>query len=252
VTKLFFRARLALLGFSALIMTACTQSTTTTHNGLKPTVELSQEQRKVKILAARKRAAKIKAQKAAEFREARLQNRKLRRLARKRVAGKPKRRLTRTRSAYVKRNLRKKKKPRRAKISRSQAKAKARKTRRTSRGKRIRVKSRRSAFVGGRSRRIRLNAPWRCVPSRLKKVIAQVSRRFGPVIVNSTYRSRRRNRLVGGKRRSYHLGCRAVDFRVRGRTRGLTRWLARHPLVGGYKRYRGGYYHIDTGPKRSW
>ena len=109
-----------------------------------------------------------------------------------------------------------------------------------------------SSFAGSRGRGITKNAPWNCVPGRLKSVIAQVSRKFGPVVINSTHRSRSYNRRVGGKRRSYHLSCNAVDFRVRGRTRGLTRWLARHPKVGGYKRYAGGFYHIDTGPKRTW
>jgi len=113
-----------------------------------------------------------------------------------------------------------------------------------------RSSKRKSAYTGGR--RISLNAPWKCVPGRLKSVIAQVSRKFGPVVINSTYRSARKNRLVGGKKKSYHKKCQAVDFRVRGRTRGLTRWLARHPKVGGWKRYRSGFYHIDTGPKRTW
>ena len=108
-----------------------------------------------------------------------------------------------------------------------------------------------SAFVG-KPRGMRINAPWKCVPARLKRVLNQISKRFGPVTINSTARSRRHNRLVGGKRRSYHLRCQAVDFRVRGRTKGLKRWLARHPSVGGYKRYRTGFFHIDTGPKRTW
>lgn len=100
--------------------------------------------------------------------------------------------------------------------------------------------------------RIKLNAPWRCVPNKLKTVIVQVSRKFGPVIVNSTRRSRGRNRRIGGAGKSWHIGCRAVDFRVKGRTRGLYKWLRRHPNVGGLKRYRSGFYHIDIGPRRSW
>ena len=111
------------------------------------------------------------------------------------------------------------------------------------------------AFVPNVSRRagkLKINAPWKCVPSRLKRVIADVRKRYGRVTINSTYRSSSRNRMVGGKKRSYHLRCAAVDFRVHGSTRGLTRYLARHKLVGGYKRYRSGFYHIDTGPKRTW
>ncbi len=140
-------------------------------------------------------------------------------------------------------------------ISKKLVKKSARKTvrkARLSKSKKKRSRKRKSAYAGRKIRRISLNAPWKCVPGRLKSVISQVSRKFGPVVINSTYRSRRKNRLIGGKRRSYHIGCRAVDFRVRGRTRGLTRWLARHPKVGGFKRYRTGFYHIDTGPKRTW
>lgn len=104
----------------------------------------------------------------------------------------------------------------------------------------------------GKSSGVTLNAPWKCVPNKLKVVINQVSRKFGHVTINSTHRSRRKNRRVGGARRSWHIGCRAVDFRVRGRSRGLYRWLRNHPNVGGLKRYRSGFYHIDIGPRRSW
>lgn len=100
--------------------------------------------------------------------------------------------------------------------------------------------------------RIKFNATWKCVPKKLKAVIYQVSKKFGHVTVNSTHRSRRKNRRIGGAKKSWHIGCRAVDFRVKGRTRGLYRWLRNHPNVGGLKRYRSGFYHIDIGPRRSW
>ena len=102
--------------------------------------------------------------------------------------------------------------------------------------KKRRVKKKTAAFVGGRSRGITKNAPWGCVPGRLKRVLDQVSRKYGRVIVNSTNRSRSRNRMVGGKKRSYHIGCRAVDFRVAGSNKGLSRFLRNHPSVGGFKR----------------
>lgn len=111
------------------------------------------------------------------------------------------------------------------------------------------------ASVGQISRpagRITERASLRCSPNELKAVIYQVARKFGHVVVNSTYRSNRRNRIVGGARRSYHLHCRAIDFRVRGNNRGLYRYLRNHPYVGGLKRYRSGFYHIDNGPRRSW
>jgi uncharacterized protein YcbK (DUF882 family) len=136
-------------------------------------------------------------------------------------------------------------------ITKKVIKTNIRKTRATTSKKRRTGKGK-SAYVGRKVRRITLNAPWKCVPGRLKSVISQVSRKFGRVVINSTHRSKRKNRMVGGKSKSYHIGCRAVDFRVHGRTRGLTRWLARHPKVGGFKRYRSGFYHIDIGPKRTW
>ena len=111
------------------------------------------------------------------------------------------------------------------------------------------------ASVGGASRasaNIKLNAPWKCVPTKLKAVLREVSRRYGPVVVNSTHRSRSKNRRIGGAKRSYHLRCQAVDFRVRGDGRKVLRFLRNHPHVGGLKRYRSGYFHIDTGPRRTW
>lgn len=100
--------------------------------------------------------------------------------------------------------------------------------------------------------RIHYNAPSKCIPGSLKAVLADVSKKFGPITVNSTYRSPGKNRKVGGKGKSLHLGCRAVDFRVHGSTRGLLTWLRGHGKVGGYKRYSSGFYHIDNGPKRTW
>ncbi len=103
-----------------------------------------------------------------------------------------------------------------------------------------------------RGNRIHYNAPSKCVPARLKNALAEVSARFGPITVNSTVRSASANRKAGGRKKSYHLSCAAVDFRVHGSTKGLMTWLRKHPSVGGYKRYSSGFYHIDTGPKRTW
>ncbi|MBK8456387.1 MAG: YcbK family protein [Phyllobacteriaceae bacterium] len=96
------------------------------------------------------------------------------------------------------------------------------------------------------------NAPSSCVPGRLKAVLNRVSRTFGPITVNSSVRSSAKNRKVGGRKRSYHLSCQAVDFRVHGGTKGMMGWLARQGDVGGLHRYPSGFYHIDTGPRRSW
>jgi uncharacterized protein YcbK (DUF882 family) len=102
------------------------------------------------------------------------------------------------------------------------------------------------------SQRIKWSAPSNCVPASLKGVIQKVAARFGPITVNSTARSRAKNARVGGRSKSYHLGCRAVDFRVHGSSKGLIGFLASQKSVGGIKRYSAGFYHIDNGPRRSW
>ncbi len=99
---------------------------------------------------------------------------------------------------------------------------------------------------------VRYNAPSKCVPGALKAVLSRVSKQYGPIVVNSTYRSKAKNRRVGGKSKSFHLSCRAIDFRVHGKTRGLLTYLRKQKGVGGVKRYRSGFYHIDNGPRRSW
>lgn len=92
-----------------------------------------------------------------------------------------------------------------------------------------------------------------CVPLRLKLVLRKVSRRFGKVVVHSTHRWPFENRRKGGKPRSYHLTCRAVDFSVRGADpQAVKKYLISRPEVGGYSYYRQGFFHIDTGPRRTW
>jgi uncharacterized protein YcbK (DUF882 family) len=108
-----------------------------------------------------------------------------------------------------------------------------------------------AALPRGKSH-IEFRAPANCVPASLKAVLSRVSAKYGPITVNSTYRSAGKNRKVGGKGHSMHLACRAVDFRVHGSSRGLMPWLAAQQAVGGYNRYPSGFYHIDNGPKRTW
>jgi hypothetical protein len=92
-----------------------------------------------------------------------------------------------------------------------------------------------------------------CLNASLRAVIAQVASNFGPVTVNSTCRSRRHNSRVGGARHSHHLSGNAVDFRVRGASaRSVYAFLRSHGSVGGLKLYRRGFFHIDTGSRRSW
>jgi hypothetical protein len=105
-------------------------------------------------------------------------------------------------------------------------------------------------FGGGGT--VRYNGPSWCLPWRLKRVLRQVARKYGDVTVHSTYRSWWHNRKVGGARRSMHRRCKAADFTVNGNMRAAYRFVARHPSVGGYKRYASGHIHIDTGAKRTW
>lgn len=100
--------------------------------------------------------------------------------------------------------------------------------------------------------RIHYNAPSKCIPGQLKSVLERVAAKYGPITVNSTYRSKKRNRSAGGKRNSYHLTCEAIDFRVHGSTSGLVTYLRHQKSVGGYKRYPSGFLHIDAGPRRTW
>jgi hypothetical protein len=92
-----------------------------------------------------------------------------------------------------------------------------------------------------------------CLNSSLRAVIHQVASAFGPVTVNSTCRSRRHNSRVGGAHRSHHLSGNAVDFRVQGAgARSVYAFLRNHASVGGLKLYRRGFFHIDTGSRRTW
>lgn len=104
--------------------------------------------------------------------------------------------------------------------------------------------------VTGGSARVRWVANSRCIPARLRSAIYHVARTYGRVRVNSTCRSRRHNRRVGGASRSYHLKGMAADIRIFGNIRAAARYL--RSIAGGYKHYGGGLFHIDTGPKRSW
>lgn len=95
-------------------------------------------------------------------------------------------------------------------------------------------------------------APTHCLPGPIMRVLTDVAERFGEVSVQSTHRSPGRNARVGGARRSLHLACRAVDFRVKGDGRAVIAYLRDHPDVGGVKRYRNGLFHIDDGASRTW
>lgn len=89
-----------------------------------------------------------------------------------------------------------------------------------------------------------------CLNGTLRGVLSQIASRFGAVTVNSTCRSRRHNARVGGATRSMHLTGDAADFRIRGNWGAASGFI--RSLVGGFKHYGGGLFHIDTGSRRSW
>jgi hypothetical protein len=60
--------------------------------------------------------------------------------------------------------------------------------------------------ISGGAPRVKWRANSGCLAARLRAAIHHVARHYGRVRVNSTCRSRRHNRRVGGARRSYHIG----------------------------------------------
>ncbi len=89
-----------------------------------------------------------------------------------------------------------------------------------------------------------------CLDSRLRTVIERLPTQ---VTVTSTCRGHAHNRRVGGAKGSYHLGGRAVDFRIPAKdVARIYPMLLANPTVGGHKHYGGGLMHIDVGPRRTW
>jgi uncharacterized protein YcbK (DUF882 family) len=93
-----------------------------------------------------------------------------------------------------------------------------------------------------------------CTPLQLKIALTKVAKKFGPVRVHSTHRWPLENKRKGGKPKSYHLTCRAVDFSVKGGSpKEIKNYLKSMWEVGGYSYYpHQNFFHIDTGPRRTW
>jgi hypothetical protein len=109
-----------------------------------------------------------------------------------------------------------------------------------------------TSLVGQGTIMLRASAPTSCLPGNLLAVVADVAGRFGPISVESTHRSVGHNRRAGGAPHSLHIACRAIDFRIRARSRGVMAYLSSRSDVGGLKMYRNGIIHIDNGTRRSW
>lgn len=127
-----------------------------------------------------------------------------------------------------------------------------RKNQRMSLGATVTTHTRSATRTPSSSGKVSWSASSSCLNGRLKSVVYQVAARYGSLRVNSTCRSRARNRRAGGARHSHHLTGNAVDFRVFGNVRAVASFLRSHGSVGGYKHYGGGLFHIDTGPRRTW
>ncbi len=163
---------------------------------------------------------------------------------------------------YLSRNGRKISKRRAAAIALKRRK-KSRKHAKIKKSNRLRhiAKKRRSSYNKGfslRGRHMRVasrSVRTSCFPARLKKLIRRVEKRYGKrLVVTSGHRSRSHNRRIGGARRSQHVHCKAVDFRIPGVNKySLARYVKSLPGIGGVGTYCGkSTIHMDVGPKRSW
>ncbi|MEO0547156.1 MAG: D-Ala-D-Ala carboxypeptidase family metallohydrolase [Pseudomonadota bacterium] len=258
--------RAVCLSAVCLVLAACSPITNSGIDmGIQSGSELKQREDKIKV--ARERARKARAQRQVAFKKAREDRalaRKDRREARKTNASSPSKKVKSstksTKSGKTKVAKKTVRKPRKRRVLRSFSKRKppAAVHSRVAKNKAKKRKNTKVVAIRvpkvpkGKSYGISVNKPWRCVPNGLKNVLRTVAKRYGRVVINSTHRSWAHNRRVGGKKGSYHLTCRAVDFNVYGNTKGLSSFLRNHPSVGGFKRYKSGYFHIDNGPRRTW
>lgn len=79
-----------------------------------------------------------------------------------------------------------------------------------------------------------------CLPKQLRYYLAETSKRFGKVVVISSFR---RGAIIAGTRtRSKHASCQAVDFTVVKNQAAAARWLKTQPIE--VITYSGGLHHI--------
>ena len=95
------------------------------------------------------------------------------------------------------------------------------------------------------------SVPTNCLPAGLRDVLADVEARFGAVTLVSTTRLHTDNHRTGSVRHKLHANCKAVDFKVAAKTRGVTTYLRSRPEVAGINTYgNNGVIHIDYKEQR--
>ncbi len=109
-----------------------------------------------------------------------------------------------------------------------------------------------------RARKMAHAHPWLLHTASLLQTLVAQAHGFEPLIINSGYRTRHTNTLVGGAGHSYHMAnergyFHAMDVRMHGVP---VETLSRYALAiqqGGVGKYHNkGFVHIDVGPPRVW
>lgn len=93
-----------------------------------------------------------------------------------------------------------------------------------------------------------------CIPQELLVFIDELRTRFGEIEVISSFRTIKHNREVGGAKKSQHLTCDAIDFRIPNVPRKEVKLFltANFKERAGIGYYCGGSYHLDIGKPRQW
>lgn len=93
-----------------------------------------------------------------------------------------------------------------------------------------------------------------CAPDKLVGFIDELRTRFGNVEITSGLRSTKHNRQVGGARRSQHLSCNALDFKVPDVPRSEVKQFLAAKFMGraGIGFYCNNEFHLDIGKPREW
>lgn len=105
---------------------------------------------------------------------------------------------------------------------------------------------------GPRAFRVATKDDYSCVPPILIQKLNAMANMGWSVDLVSAYRSKADNKRRKGAPGSYHIPCRAVDFRVRNKTVDEVKKYLLSTWYGGLGLYCTGRFHIDNGPHRVW